>query len=139
MARRWAIVLSVTATIAAIGLPVLASPAQSHESPAFTLDLSAKTQELRKKVKFSATATAASTLVADGKDIKETTKQLPANEKTEIKAELTQKFHHQVEPGDRVKIKGTATDQSGAAATDTVKAKVTDCPGRGQKADCAGR
>ena len=87
MARRWAIVLSVTATIAAIGLPVLASPAQSQESPAFTLDLSAKTQEHRTKIKFFATATAASTLVADGKDIKETTKQLAANEKTEIKAE----------------------------------------------------
>jgi hypothetical protein len=139
MARRWAIVLSVTATIAAIGLPVLASPAQSQESPAFTLDLSAKTQEHRTKVKFFATATAASTLVADGKDIKETTKQLPANEKTEIKAELTRKFHNQVEQGERVKIKGTATDQSGATATDTVKAKVTDCPGRGQKADCTGR
>ena len=104
-----------------------------------TLDLSAKTQEHRKKIKFSATATAASTLVADGKDIKETTKQLAANEKTEIKAELTRKFNKQVEEGDRVKIKGTATDQGGSSATDTVKAKVTDCPGRGQKADCTGR
>ena len=93
----------------------------------------------RTKIKFFATATAASTLVADGKDIKETTKQLAANEKTEIKAGLTRKFHNQVEQGDRVKIKGTATDQSGASATDTVKAKVTDCPGRGQKADCTGR
>jgi hypothetical protein len=139
MARRWAIVLSVTATIVAIGLPVLASPAQSQESQAFTLDLSAKTQELRTKIKFSATASAASTLVAEGKDIKETTKQLAANEKTEIKARLTRKFQHQVEQGDRVKIKGTASDQSGAVATDTVKAKVTDCPGRGQKADCTGR
>jgi hypothetical protein len=139
MARRWAIVLSVTATIAAIGLPVLASPAQSQESPAFTLDLSAKTQELRKKVKFSATATAASTLVAEGGKIKKTTKQLAANEKTEIKAELTLKFRQRAVEGDRVKIKGTATDLSGATATDTVKAKVTDCPGRGQKADCAGR
>ena len=116
MARRWAIVLSVTVTIAAIGLPVLASPAQSQESPAFTLDLSAKTQEHRTKIRFFATATAASTLVADGKDIKETTKELPANEKTEIKAELTRKFHKQVEQGDRVKIEGTATDQSGATS-----------------------
>ena len=104
-----------------------------------TLDLSAKTQELRKKVKFFATATAASTLIATGKAIKETTKQLAANEKTEIKAELARKFVNQAVEGDRVKIKGTATDQSGTAATDTVKVKVTDCPGRGQKADCTGR
>ena len=141
MARRWAIVLSVTATIAAIGLPVLASPAQSQESPAFTLDLSAKTQELRKKVKFFATATAASTLVAEGKKIKETTKQLAANEKTEIKAKLKRKFSNRIlERGKgQVKIEGTATDQGGSSATDTVEVKLRDCPGRGQQADCAGR
>jgi uncharacterized cupredoxin-like copper-binding protein len=139
MARRWAIVLSVTATIAAIGLPVFASPAQSQESQAFTLDLSAKTQELRKKIKFSATASADSTLTVEGSKIEETTTQLAANEKTEIKAELTRKFRNRAVEGDRVKIEGTASDQSGAVATDTVKAKVTDCPGRGQKADCTGR
>jgi tRNA A37 threonylcarbamoyltransferase TsaD len=142
MARRWAIVLSVTATIAAIGLPVLASPAQSQDPQAFTLDLSGKTQELRTKVKFSATATAASTLVAEGKKIEETTKQLAANEKTEIKARLTRKFLHRMSDRDhgQVKIEGTATDQSGATATDTVQVKLRDCPGRGQKADCsAGR
>jgi hypothetical protein len=140
MARRWAIVLSVTATITAIGLPVLASPAQSQESQAFTLDLSAKTQELRTKVKFSATATAASTLVAEGKKIEETTKQLAANEKTEIKARLTRKFLHRMSDRNhgQVKIESTAADQGGSSATDAVEFKLRDCPGRGQQADCAG-
>jgi plastocyanin len=95
-----------------------------------TLDLEAKKQELRKKLKFFATATVASTLVARGEKIKETAKQLAANQKTKVKAKLKQaarkRLEEKLEKAGRakVKIKGTATAQSGAEATDTVTVKL---------------
>jgi hypothetical protein len=97
-----------------------------------TLDLKAKKQELRKKIKFSATASAASSLVATGKAIKETTKQLAANEKTKVKAKLKRKARNRLEEKleesgkAKVKVKGTAIDQGGAEATDKVKVKLKD-------------
>ncbi len=63
-------------------------PSEPGSFAPLTLDLAAKKQELRKKIKFFATASADSTLVATGKAIKKTTKQLAANEKTKIKAKL---------------------------------------------------
>jgi hypothetical protein len=97
-----------------------------------TLDLKAKKQELTKKLKFSATASAASTLVATGKAIKETTKQLAANEKTKVKAKLKRKARNRLEEKleekgkAKTKVKGTAIDQGGAEATDKVKVKLKD-------------
>ena len=88
--------------------------------------------ELRKKIKFFATATAASTLVADGKDIKETTKQLAANQKTKVKAKLKRAARKRLEEKleekgkAKVKVKGTAIDQGGQEATDKVKVRLKD-------------
>jgi plastocyanin len=93
-----------------------------------TLDLEARKQELRKKLKFFATASAASTLVATGNKIKETTTQLAADQETLVKAKLKRKALNRLEEKDKrkVKIEGTATDQSGASATDTVKVNLKD-------------
>jgi hypothetical protein len=95
---------------------------------AVTLDLGAKKQKVRKKVKFFATASVASTLVLEGKKIKETTTQLVANQRTTIKAKLKRKPRNRLEEKGKgkVKITGTASNPSGAAATDTVKAKLKD-------------
>lgn len=96
------------------------------------LDLEAKKQKLRKKIKFFATATVASTLVAQGKKIKETTEQLSANQETKVKAKLKRKARNRLEERldekgkAKVKVKGTATNQSGAEASDTVKVKLKD-------------
>jgi hypothetical protein len=100
--------------------------------PPLTLDLKAKKQELRKKIKFSATANAGSTLVATGKAIKKTTKQLAADQKTTVKAKLKPKARKRLEEKleekgtAKVKVKGTARTQSGAAATDTVLVRLKD-------------
>jgi Trypsin len=97
-----------------------------------TLDLEAKKQKLRKKIKFFATATVASTLVAKGKKIKETTGQLAANQKTKIKAKLKRKARNRLEEKleekgkAKVKVEATVINQSGAKATDTVKVKLKD-------------
>jgi hypothetical protein len=107
-------------------------PTEPGQIAQLTLNLGAKKQELRKKVKFSATATAASDLVATGKAIKETTKQLAANQKTTVKAKLKPKARNRLEEKldekgkTKTKVKATATDQSGATATDTVKVKLKD-------------
>jgi hypothetical protein len=98
---------------------------------ALTLDLRAKKQELRKKIKFFATASSDSTLTAKGKKIKETTKQLAANQKTKVKAKLKRKARNRLEEKldekgkAKVKVKGTASDPTGTA-TDTVKVKLKD-------------
>jgi hypothetical protein len=107
-------------------------PPAATPPPELTLDLKAKKQELRKKLKLSATASAASTLVATGKAIKETTKQLGANEKTKVKAKLKRKARNRLEEKldqkgkAKTKVKATAIDQGGTAATDKVKVKLKD-------------
>jgi Trypsin len=94
-----------------------------------TLKLSAKTQRLGKKLKFFATASADSTLVASGKAIKEKTKALEANDKTIVKAKLKRaklrRLRNRLEKKGKAKAKAqaTATDQSGVTATDRVKVK----------------
>jgi hypothetical protein len=96
--------------------------------PELTLDLGAKKQEVKKKVKFSATASADATLTAEGKKIKETTTQLAANQETTIKAKLKRKARNRFEEKDtgKVKIEGTASALGGGTATDTVKVKLKD-------------
>ena len=97
-----------------------------------TLDMAAKKQELKKKLKFTATASVTSTLVAKGKQIKDTTEQLAANQRTKVKAKLKRKARNPLEEKleekgkAKVKVTGTATTQSGAEATDTVKVKLKD-------------
>ena len=93
-----------------------------------TLDLGANKQKVKKNVKFSATATADSTLTAEGKKIKDTTKQLAANQETTVKAKLKRKALNRFEDKGKgkVKVTATATDQSGAEGTDQVKVKLKD-------------
>jgi arylsulfatase A-like enzyme len=101
--------------------------------PEPTLDLEAKKQDLSKKLKFFATATVTSTLLVTGKKInKGTTRDLVANRETKVKAELIPKARKRLqekldEKGEaKVTVIGTATTQSGAEATDTVKVKLKD-------------
>jgi hypothetical protein len=107
-------------------------PAQPGPFVSLTLDLAAKKQELRKKVKFSATATVASALVVTGAAIKGTTKELAAGEKTKVKAKVKRKARNRLEEKldkkgkTKTKVTATATDQSGATATDKVKVKLKD-------------
>jgi hypothetical protein len=95
---------------------------------ALTLDLGAKKQEVKKKVKFSATASVDSTLVAEGKKIKDTTTQLAADQKTTIKATLKRKARNRFEEKGKgkVNIEGTASAPIGGTVTDTVKVKLKD-------------
>jgi 6-phosphogluconolactonase (cycloisomerase 2 family) len=100
--------------------------------PALTLDLGAKKQKLKKKLKFFATASADSTLVARGKGIRKKTSELAANEETKVKAKLKRakygRLANKLEENGKAKVKveGTATDQSGAATTDEIKVKLKD-------------
>jgi subtilisin family serine protease len=100
--------------------------------PPLTLDLGAKKQELKKKLKFFATASADSALVATGKAIKNTAKQLAANQKTKVKAKLKRAKRKRLakkldKSGKaKAKVKATATGQSGATAADEVKVKLKD-------------
>jgi hypothetical protein len=105
--------------------PPAGPPAPPPE--ALTLDLGAKKQEVKKNVKFSATASVASTLTVEGSKIKETTTQLEADQKTTIKAKLKGKARNRFEEKGKgkVKVTGTVSDLSGTA-TDTVKAKLKD-------------
>jgi hypothetical protein len=112
------------------GLP---APAGSGPSGApLALDLRAKKQELRKRLKFYATATVASTLVAKGKAIKDTTKQLAANQETKVKAKLRRKARRRLEEKldekgkANTKVQATASVQGGPKATDAVKVKLKD-------------
>ena len=107
-------------------------PAGGTPPPPLTLELKAKKQELRKKLKFSATSNIGSTLVATGKEIKKTTKQLAANQKTTLKAKLKPKARQRLEQKleekgtAKVKVKGTATAEGGTTATDTVRVRLKD-------------
>jgi glucose/arabinose dehydrogenase len=109
------------------GCPPSPSPPSAG---ALSLDLKAKKQALRKKLKFFATASADSTLVARGKAMKETAKELASNQKTKVKVKLKRAKRKQLqkrldEKGKaKVKIIATATDQSGATATDQIKVKL---------------
>jgi glucose/arabinose dehydrogenase len=100
--------------------------------PVLTLDLEAKKQKLKKKLKLFATASADSTLVAEGKAIKETTKELAANETTRFKAKLKRKQKEKLakkldrKGKAKTKVEATASDQSGATAGDKVKVKLRD-------------
>jgi hypothetical protein len=103
-------------------------PAPPGQALGVTLDLDANKQKVKKNVKFSATATADSTLTAEGKKIKDTTKELTANQETTVKAKLKRKALNRFEEKGKgkVKITATATDQSGAEATEQVKVKLKD-------------
>jgi glucose/arabinose dehydrogenase len=99
---------------------------------ALTLDLEAKKQKLKKKLKLLATASADSSLVAEGKAIKQTTKELAANEATKVKAKLKRKQRRKLarkldrKGKAKTKVEATATDQGGGTADDNVKVKLKE-------------
>ena len=105
--------------------------ALAREGP-LTLELKAKKQKLRKKIKFSATASVASTLVATGKAIKKITTALAEDQKTKVEAKLKPAKRRRLankleEKGKaKTKVKAKATDQSGAEATATITVKFRD-------------
>ena len=119
----------------AFGWAYLASARKDSEFRAAVAEnarLKTDTQELTKKLKLFATVTVASTLVVDGKQIKETRKELAANQKTSVKAKLKRKSWKKLARElDRkgkaeVKITASARSQSGVAASDRVKVKLKD-------------
>ena len=95
-----------------------------------TLDLTAKKQELKKKIKFFATANGDSVLVSRG-DVKAKTKQLAEGEKTKVKAKLKKKVFKRLKKrlnqGKTAKavVKGKATTSDGLVAKDKIKVKLT--------------
>jgi glucose/arabinose dehydrogenase len=102
-------------------------PSPAVDTRLLTLHLGAKKQPLRKKLKFFATASADSSLVARGKAIKETAKELASNQKNKVMVKLKRVKRKQLQKRlDKngkamVKVSATATDQSGATATDQIK------------------
>jgi glucose/arabinose dehydrogenase len=92
-----------------------------------TLEVEAKRQRLKKKLRVFARASADSTLLVTGKAIKETAKELAGNLKTKIEVKLKREKRQQLQKRlekqgkARVKIIATATDQKGATATDQIK------------------
>ena len=106
--------------------------ALAREGEPLTLQLKAKKQKLGKKIKFSATASVASTLVTTGKAIKKTTTALAEDQKTKVEAKLKPAKRRRLankleEKGKaKTKVKAKATDQSGAEATATVTVNFRD-------------
>jgi hypothetical protein len=99
-------------------------------SSALTLDLTAKKQGLKKRLKLFATASSDSTLVAASRAIKRTTKRLAANQRTAVRVALKRakrkRLRRTLDRKGRatVTVRATATDQGGATATDKVKVRL---------------
>jgi hypothetical protein len=97
-----------------------------------TLDLGARTHALSKRLTFFATASADSAMVATGKGIKQTTKELATNQKTKVKVKLRRaklkQLQERLERKGKAKAKVTviATDQAGATTTDKINVKLRD-------------
>jgi len=91
-------------------------------APPLTLDLRSSFGSAfpHKKLIFHATTSNDSTLVATGRKIKKTTKQLAAGEETKITVRVKHKKQLMAQPGGKakVKVKFAATDESGQTATD---------------------
>jgi len=84
-------------------------------------------KKLGRTLPFDATTSNDSTLVATGRKIKKTTKQLAAGEETEIKARLKHPKRLNEKPGrgkPKVKIKVAATNEFGQSATDELKVEL---------------
>jgi hypothetical protein len=105
-------------------------PTPGPAPPALALDLDAKKQELKKKLKFSATTNVDSTLEAGG-SVKKTTKQLAGGEKTKVKAKLKGSKREKLEEKlassgkAKAKVEALATDQFGNTDIDEIKVKLT--------------
>jgi hypothetical protein len=106
-------------------------PTPGPAPPSLALDLDAKKQELKKKLKFSATTNVDATLEAGG-SVKKTTKQLAAGEKAKVKAKLKGSKRARLEEKlassgkAKAKVEALATDQFGNADIDEIKVKLTD-------------
>jgi hypothetical protein len=106
-------------------------PTPGPAPPALTLDLDAKKQELKKKLKFSATTNVDATLEAGG-SVKKTTKPLDAGEKTKVKAKLKgskrEKLDDKLATSGRAnaKVEAVATDEFDNQAVEEIKVRLTD-------------
>jgi hypothetical protein len=109
----------------------LTPPSPGPAPPPLTLDLDAKKQELKKKLKFSATTNHDSTLAARG-SVKRKVVELTAGEKTKIKAKLKQSKRAQLEEKlattgkAKAKVEVGVEDEFGDTAVDEIKVKLTD-------------
>jgi hypothetical protein len=106
-------------------------PTPAPAPPTLALDLDAKKQELKKKLTFSATTNVDATLEAGG-SVKQTTKQLAAGEKTQVKAKLKgskrEKLADKLATSGKAKAKveTVATDEFGNQAVEEIKVKLKD-------------
>lgn len=105
-------------------------PAAGPVGCPLNLDVQAKKQRLRKRLRFFATASLDSTLRARGKGTKETAKELVANQTTKIRLTLRRAMRRRLENRldkkgkARLRVRATVTDQSGTTATETIKVKL---------------
>jgi hypothetical protein len=121
-------------SLAVVLLAATASTASTTPTPAapeLTLGVrsSAGAAFPTQKLRFRATTSNDSTLVATGRKIKKTTTQLVADEETKIKVTLKQKKQLRKRslpppPKPKVKIKFAATDEFGQTATDALTLRI---------------
>ena len=103
------------------------APGTPEPRDALTLHLKAEKQGMSKRLRFFATASADSTLVARGKGIEETVEKLAANQRTEVNAKLNRSTRRRLQKKlekkgkAKVEVEVTAVDQRNAAATEMVK------------------
>jgi hypothetical protein len=104
-------------------------PTPGPAPPALTLDLDANKQELKKKLKFSATTNVDSTLEAGG-SVRKTTKELAAGEKTKVKAKLKGSKRAKLAAKltstgkAKAKVETVATDEFDNQAVEEIKVKL---------------
>ena len=107
-------------------------PDTSIDTRPLTLNMRAENQAFRKRLTFFATTSLDSTLLATGKAIQHTTKELASNQTTKVEVKLTRGKRKQIQNRldkrgkAKVKLIATATDHSGATATDSIKVKLKD-------------
>jgi hypothetical protein len=122
-----------TAGLAGTGVttPTPPTPPTPGTAPPLTLILDAHKQELKKNLKFSATANHDCQLGVSG-SVKPTVVQLTAGTKTRITAKLKSKARKQLarklaEFGKaKATVQGSCTDQNGTTEVDKIKVKLTD-------------
>jgi lysophospholipase L1-like esterase len=115
------------------GYTALAETFRDADSPcAPKLDLEARKQKLRRKLKLSVTVDTDSTLVATGSAIKKTTAEVAANGTTKITAKLKpnarKEFARRLDRKGKAKtaIRATVTTEAAGTATEKIKVRLKD-------------
>jgi hypothetical protein len=118
-----------TLTGTGVTTPQPPNPPEPGEPPTLTLDLDAKKQELKKKVKFFAEASEDATMAVGG-GVKVTERELVGGERRKVKAKPTNrgKLVNKLATTGRAKVKvqAEATSESGATDRDKVTIKLRD-------------